>query len=269
MSIIAQSNTWANLWGRVGGREPQRSDLWYADFTLAVNGLNSQIVEGDYDQLSGSTRQLKALTQLSKQHCISVSLPELSIKSDSISRATVPYQMPSMDEPCSPIRVQFILDASPQQPNLSPVYNLLEAWRAFVRAGRGGLSSEPAITLSSNFTTRYAFNVTLYLACGVASQPQNQTVNNLASTLNNNAATGLAGQPIGGFSAQTSNTLSQSALSLPAASLSISSAYVLENCWVGSYKLSDFNYENTRVTMIDAQFFAEDVYSSPESVVQV
>lgn len=253
-------DTQTNPWGKTV--DAQRSDLWFIDFNQALTGLNQNMANAT--QLSTGLAVPYVPPKLASYFPSSVVLPDLKIKPDQIRRDSRPYNVPGYDEPLDAIRVNFILDANRTGlANLSPyrsdVYQMLDVWRACVRAGRGGMSTEYAITLDGNYRIDYAFDVALYL---------------LTPTIP--AVSGIANIRTAGFASTIRSGLSglQSAINAAAnqtksgmlnGDLIISMQYKLVNCWLASFKLSDLNYEGTKVSQIEAIFYADDIAQAPQN----
>ncbi len=220
MRIVNQINPW----GRAGegGEEPQRTDLWAVDLRLAVDGIN-QALQGRIPQ--------NPLAQVPSYFAQSVALPELMIKAEPVRRDSRSYNMPSWDEPLATTRIVFLVDA--QTRYSSRIYALLDRWRMLVRAGRGGVGAEPGITLNSNYRIDYAFSIMVGLLCGGSAQTQ-------TGTLDEAVADFLAGGWVDN-------------------DLEYSGQYLLENAWLGSFKMGDLSYEGAKLATIDATFYADNV----------
>lgn len=220
-------DTQTNPWGRQQGVDPQRSDLYVVDFTQALSGLAS--VVNDNNVIGNNVALPFVPPKLASYFVMAVNLPELRIRPEMVRRDSKPYMMPSWDEPCDAVRMTFILDCFTQgkvfDPYRSDLYQMLESWRAVVRAGRGGMSTEFAIALDNNYRIDYAYDIGVNLL-----RPDIPQVE--------------AGTTSSDF---VSNDL-QFSLQLK-----------LVNCWLSSYKLSELNYESARVLQIETVFYAEDI----------
>lgn len=240
------------MWGRQQGPEPQRTDLWVADFSDALKKLTVAVNSGS--PLTPGVTAPTIPSYLFTYFCSAISLPELRIRADAIRRDSRPYNMPAWDDPLDPIRMQFILDcykpgATAQSPYTSDIYQLLDAWRAVVRAGRGALSNEFSLTLNSNFSMDYAYDVRLNMMRG-----DTPSLMNLTALSNATFIPGVFGQAI---RASASGSIARGFAIQN--DLQYSTQLRLANCWLSSFKLSDFNYEGAKVTTIDATFYAENV----------
>ncbi len=220
-------DTQTNTWGKQQGVDPQRADLYVVDFTQALSGIASVV---DDNNVIGNNVSLPYVPpKLASYFVMAVNLPELRIRPEMVRRDSKPYMMPSWDEPCDAVRMTFILDCFTQgkvfDPYRSDLYQMLESWRAVVRAGRGGMSSEFAIALDNNYRIDYAYDIGVNLL-----RPDIPQVG--PGTTSSDAVTN---------------------------DLQFSLQLKLINCWLSSYKLSELNYEAARVLQIEATFYAEDI----------
>ena len=206
-----------NLWGSssnapTGVLEPQRSDLWYVDFTTAIDGV-SQFFDS-------------VVNYIPPQMVQSVSLPENKIKVEPFRRDSIPYQMPSWDEPLDAVRMTFVLDTNAA--SVSGIYQFLNNWLELCRAGRGFRSSgydinsrgEDPVLLDENFQSQYRFDCALYFLRG--------------------------------------NNQGESATSL-FSDLEAWQAIRLQQMWIAGFKISDLNYTTNALTTIDASFYVESI----------
>lgn len=274
--IQFQRNPWGAQAG-VGGEEPQRADLWIVDLSSPLRGIATQMGVN-----------LPAIPSYFAQ---SISLPELRVKADQFRRDSRPYNMPSFDDPPDPVKINFILDAAESGVS-SRIYQVLDAWRALVRAGRGAMSKEPTVLLNNQYRIDFQFNISVMLLKGgaarinsVLQQPDlvQRAVNNATSrsnifSLQSNTTSVLQKQPPTSTSQQSqqeaqanrqaSAAASSTALLLSNAiqlssvdnDLQYSGAYTLQNAWLGSFRISDLNYGSTALSMVEATFYVEDVY---------
>lgn len=260
-----------NPWGRQQGSEPQRSDLWVVDFRAALNGIHEVITE-DLPPVQG-------------YHVQSVSFPALTVKPETFRRDSRSYQMPGFDEPLDAIRMTFVLDVQDVEEG-SHVYQFLDKWRRLVRAGRGAYGQEPEITLNANYRVDYAFNVYAILLAGgsatgatpsqtqtaVNTAPQSQSyLSKLFSTKRNTSSTtsyqpaenpqeALRQEQEAGRLAAAQNTRQPSGPTFdPGNNLQYSGFYILEKCWLSSFKFADLSYSENRLLTIEAQFYAENI----------
>jgi hypothetical protein len=258
-----------NPWARAQGPEPQRSDLWIVDFQQVVSGLKT---------VTGLNRLLPTST-LATYYARSVALPDLKTRAESFRRDSRPYQFPSWDEPLDAIRITFLLDCykggtivSPYQ---SDIYNILDYWRAVVRAGRGPMSNEYALRLDPTYRIDYAFNLSLKLL-----RPGMPTVNGIAANdmvpiakqdaVETQAAASLANKLFGGSAGVPgpAGLPPQGRFPTPVPPPSGSSiendlqealALNLVNCWLATFKVGELNYDQARTVPIDATFYADNI----------
>lgn len=131
--LVSTDDVQRNPWGRAnedGGLNPHRTDLWYVDFSAVTAKLRT-----DHD---AETQELvPAISQLPAYYVRSINLPGAVVRAETFRRASIPFQMPSWDEPLEPLNMTFLMESV--APN--PVLELLSAWQARARAGRGGLGS--------------------------------------------------------------------------------------------------------------------------------
>lgn len=142
-----------NVWGRTKGQEPQRLDLWALDMTSAVQQIAEQLG--------------LQLPDIPGYFASTVALPEQRVQNEIVRRDSRPYQMPGWDVPLEPVRVNFIVDAN-MDSEQSIIYQVLDAWRTLVRAGRGGMSTENSVNLNQNYRVDYNFDIMVYLLRGNA-----------------------------------------------------------------------------------------------------
>lgn len=156
MSRLIDDATKRNTWGSaaavgVNQLEPQRSDLWYVDFTNAILG-------------AGDLLDVPSLLAVRKQLVQSVSLPETKIKVEPFRRDSLPYNMPSWDEPLEAVKMTFLLDTNTNA--VSTMQDFLRQWLELVRAGRGFRSTgykpdnhgTPPILLDANYRSPYRYD---------------------------------------------------------------------------------------------------------------
>lgn len=210
-----------NVWGSAQGLDPQRADLWLVDLANAAGRINALDVGFN---VTGFTYP---------QYVQSVSLPENKIKVESFRRDSVPYQMPSWDEPLDVLKIVFWMDTNDQ--TTSYTYGLLSAWLELVRAGRGlrgsGYSAPtaqlPLILLDDNFSSNYRFDCSM-------------------SFLRGSSGGSAEGAP-------------------PYSDLECWQKFKIRSMWLAGFKVSDLTYGTNGLVTIDASFYAEsvDLVSSP------
>lgn len=252
------------MWGAQGGINPQRADLWWIDFSQVVNGLNGQLnrsgIVHDLDRFGGD---------IEAHYVSSVKMPTVKVKADEFRRDSRPYMMPGFDEPLSEIGVSFIME-SPVSYSTSKVYQFLEMWRAFVRAGRGAMGAEKSIKqLGTNFRVDFRFPVTIILLRGNAN-PQTLGVSSVSGVSSEYYGTlGDLNQQLAGLSEEQKNRrISQILVN---AGVDVSQYPVdnhLERCalfgiermWLSSFKPTDLDYsKGNEIVRIDATFYADSI----------
>jgi hypothetical protein len=212
MSRLIDDATKRNTWGSaaavgVNQLEPQRSDLWYADFTNAILGVGDQL-------------EVPSLLAVRKQLVQTVTFPDTKIKTELFRRESLPYMMPSWDEPLDALKMTFLLDTNTNA--VSTMQDFLSKWHELVRAGRGFRSSgykqdahgNSPILLDGNYRSDYRFDCFLSFLRG-----------------SNNAET---------FS-----------------DLEAWQTLKLQQAYVASYRLSDLSYTNTTLVTLEACFYVE------------
>jgi hypothetical protein len=239
MAKLLDSQT--NLWGKNSGPDIQRSDLWIIDFTQALNGISLAL--GTVRQMSSGALAPYVPATWGSYFAKAVTLPELKTRSEPIRRDSRPFQMPSWDEPVDGVRMVFWLDCytpgtGTTNPYRSDIYQMLEAWRTLVRAGRGSMSSEYAVTLNGNYSIDYAFNVLVKMKRGSS----NPTSTGAVQFVQPNQPTANSG-------------VSSSIVN----DLELSLQLTLVNCWLGSYQVSELDYEGSRIVQLNTVFYAEDI----------
>lgn len=237
--VITNQN---NLWGKQSGIEPQRSDLWIVDFSLALTGLSGAAnVSGLASVVNGRTGASSMNSgvpvpyvppAIPTYYASSVTLPDLKIRSEAVRRDSRSYPMPSWDESLEPVRINFLLDCFKpggafKTPYQSDIYQMLDVWRAVVRAGRGSVSSEYSITLDNNYRIDYAFDLRVMMMRASSAPSLNPDASDPALIVSND--------------------------------LEFSLQLRLVNCWLSSFRVSELNYEGAKMVQIEALFHAEDI----------
>jgi hypothetical protein len=234
-----------NLWGRATGIEPQRSDLWVVDFREALGGLRRVLLQ--QPSVSSEISMPYVPPVLASYFVQSVSLPEMKVRADPVRRDSRAYQTPSWDEPLEVVTMSFALDSyrvggANASPYKSDIYQMLEVWRAVVRAGRGSVSNEYALRLDGNYRFDYAFNVSLTLMRGGVPKVI------------------LPSEPGGIYLAAMA--------AIPGAltvinDLEKAMQFQLIRCWLGGFKMNDLNYDTAKVLLLTATFYADDIRQDP------
>jgi hypothetical protein len=266
ISTINQINLWGKQADAGTGFNPQRIDLWMVDFKMAVDGV--------------SKAANIPIDPILPQYLRSISLPEVRTKAEPIRRDSVPFQMPSWDDPLDAIKITFLMDTH-QQDDVCNVVQFLDAWLALTRAGRGNRvlgynMDNVSLLLNNNFSIDFRFDVSLSLLRGV--EPTN--ISNLTNqqsdafkaqmanaNTNFNNLKAQQGQIQQGPTAVSDVPTSEFALSASlqrGANSNMSRAiYRLYSTWLGAYKISDLSYAQSDVVTVEATFYSEAVYLTP------
>lgn len=251
-----------NQWGKAGGENPQRNDLWQVDLGQVRYGLNAN------EDLSIAT-----VPNIPRYYHASVVLPEMKINTETIKRDSRSYNMPSWDAALEPIRMTFVVDDGGKVLNSdssevapSKIYTLLDAWRSVVRAGRGAVGNEPAMTLNAEYRIEYAFPVYIYLLKG-QSLPWDSSHSQVQSTPPGQKTFGSTfdgnGGPVWSNALQTKQAANFTQLVTDQAGLDVSGVLCLENAWLAGFKLGELNYERTATLMLEATIYADNILSCP------
>lgn len=265
ISTINQTNLWGKQADQGLGLEPQRNDLYFVDFASAVKNV-----------AAASRIQLAPILP---QYVRSVTLPELRTKADPIRRDSIPYNMPTWDDPLDPIKLTFLLDTKEQNDN-SDVIRFLDAWLALTRAGRGSRNQGYSalgnwLKLNSDFRVDFQFNVNVFLLRGAdptvgvlfnngtdeVAFRRAQALANIAYN-NERKRAGLVqmGQPVPdslNASRGTTNTNFVDLWNPIEQDMVIHSTWVMKRAWLGAYKLSDLSYTDSALVNVDATFYVD------------
>lgn len=260
-----------NVWGSQGGLNAQRADLWKIDFSQVVTGLNDQI----RPSLTVGTQietDLEPIQSTVEPYFISsVTMPTLKIKADEFRRDSRPYMMPGFDEPMSEIKVVFMVE-TPANGTTTKIYQFLEAWRAFVRAGRGGMSNERKVTLGTDYKVKFRFPVTIILFRGNANPKIHQVSESLGS-LNSEyyGSVDQLNEDLAGLSDEEKSARLKSILASGGVFGDVTFQSVendLENCavfqvhnmWLSSMKMTDLDYsKGNELVRMEAVFYADNI----------
>jgi hypothetical protein len=234
------------MWGRQGGENAQRSDLWQVDLTSVILGINSAL-----------GTQFRVLP---RWYPASIQIPEPKVKAEPTRRASRMYMMPGWDEPFEAVTMSLIVDDASNVRRVGngipegEVYAILDAWRSLVRSGRGSVGSEfdPPV-LDENYLSTYAFTIYVYLLRGISPSTkffvdQSRVRANQATNSDANAMFGSQDSP-----AQRSvRTASQSSGVPFATGLDIAGMLVLEEAWLSGFKLGQLAYQGGSILTCDA-----------------
>lgn len=247
-----------NFWGQT--TDLHRQDLWYVDFTQALKEIRSYFSIG-----------VSVLPDVRPQHVQSIALPEVNeVRAEPTRRDSIPYPMPSWDEPLKPVVVTMLLDDT--YPN--PVLGMLERWMSLVRAGRGlrsdsGGSSGAfnAPTLNENFTIPFRFQIILYLLQGaLGTTPPSSQVRATSSAVEasiKNTLTAKAADSIkvGGVPVVQALRIAKSAAEqIEVNYCALRSAKEWKaKVWLSGYKVSDLTYSADEPVLVTATFQTEHI----------
>ena len=248
-----------NLWGKQGdpgviGLEPQRNDLYMVDFTNAVKNVEAV--------------SKKSLAPFLPQYVRSCTMPELRTKSEPIRRDSLPYNMPSWDDPLDAIKVVFLLETSTQ--TFSTVVAFLDLWLALTRAGRGSREAGYYNTLgwfrlNAAYSVDFRFDVFLYLLRGASASNnfiQTDTISRNQATTQSTPLTQAQIERVGTQLSATIGAAVNPGNSGVITNLVQHSTYKFKNAWLGAYKMSDFSYAESGLVTVDATFYADSVQTT-------
>lgn len=272
-----------NLWGKQadtgGGLEPQRTDLYYVDFSTARGGVQTA---------SGINPMLAPIIP---QYVRSITFPEIRTKSEPIRRDSIPYPMPSWDDPLDAVKVVFLLDTT-DETNRSAVIRFLDAWLALTRAGRGARKSgftlgSQWIRLNSLYRIDFTFDVSLHLLRGLditksgfvndgsdaaafaAFMAQSTSALRSQATANELTQSGVPGLAGVGSALALSNAVQKqtyiSQFEIGSASLTTHAQFTLANAWLSGYKLTDFSYAESSLVSVEASFYTDSIDTDPSN----
>lgn len=261
MALNITTDKQLNLWGKQadGGTalEPQRNDLYLVDFKNALEFISL---------VTGST-----FAPMLPQYVRSCTLPDLRTKAEPIRRDSVPYNMPSWDEPLDAVKIVFLLDTQAQS-NRSDVIYFLDAWLALSRAGRGSRAfgyyrQAGWLELNSDYSIDFRFNINLYLLRGATASLAAQgflttgadktfqaTQIQARSLTTSQAASQLQSGSVGANNFVAGYSYQQNAITQ---TLVLHSNYLLRNAWLGGYKMSDLSYLENGLVQVEATFYIE------------
>ena len=266
---ITQQNQ-KNLWGRqVDGAasrvlEPQRVDLFLVDLEQAAKAISNVIGE--------------SMPFMIPQFVRSVSFPEVKVRTEPYRRDSIPFNMPSWDEPVDGVKIVFLMDTYDGN-NQSNVCDLLDMWVALTRAGRGSRNggyrnNTGWFTLDASYKVACQFDINISLLRGaVTSQAQLQAASDAAALNNVNAAlynsyvqdyerqqaAAAAGEePDYVLNAPGPEPATVSS-TLPFTDMVEHTKWVLRQAWCAGYKLADLNYTEAGLATVEATFYPETI----------
>jgi hypothetical protein len=259
-----------NVWGSQATGltlEPQRSDLWMVDMDAAVNALNAS-----WSAIYPSNANL--LEPLLPQFVTSVTFPNFAVKPEVYRRSSIPYNMPGFDEPIEPVKITFLLNQDNR--GVSPVYEFVTRWQALTRLGRGSRILEgpldndvyPDAETEALPIFRFSFEI-VHLR---GAQLQTQNVGAELARLNESVkqavitrrriqdALKLGNVRSDFFTASSAISSSSTRLVESTGFLERACTFVVQNAWIGSFKLSDLAYKQTELVTLEATFYPETVH---------
>ncbi len=256
-----------NQWGVSGGPNPQRSDLWQVDLEPAISGINR--ADAYHPQIQVLPRYVPS----------AIVLPELRIKAEPVRRDSRSYNMPSWDDPLDPVKISFVMDdgttlgrsLDSETIGQSEVYRMLDVWRRLTRAGRGSLGTELPLVLDENYQIVFRFPIYAYLCRGYAVPPISMSLTTESRFFRPRTATQNATFDVPldlAPSAVQTRVLQDREAAFKrqmTAGLEVTNVLMLENAWLGGFRVSDMTYDAAKVVTIDATFYAENIYQFPEA----
>jgi hypothetical protein len=210
--------------------EPQRTDLFLVDLSSAAK-LMAQVAPDT------------AVSIFVPQYVRSVSFPEVKIRPEPFRRNSIPYNMPTWDEPVGEFKITFLTDTW-DSINRCDVCNLLDLWVALSRAGRGARTNQYytnggigwfLLDATYKVSSRFDINVSLVRGAIPAATTPTQSVQQAQAIVNLNA------NQIG------------------AATMVEHTKWIARNAWCAGYKLGDLNYSENQLMTIEASFFPETI----------
>lgn len=257
-----------NVWGvQADGLalEPQRSDLWYADFSNAVRGISEA-----YTQLGVTTAALKS--EFPPQFVTSVALPAFTTRPEVFRRSSIPYNLPSWDEPLDVVRVVFLLEQSTELRSL--IYDFVTRWQSLVRWGRGTRAAESTADderwpdPENAITPEFRFDFQVHLMRGsqltpVFEYPDIAQLNAKAQQAYSSRRRIQDALKLNDFTASFDSSIFTSSTSAQITQttgwLQVGATFSVQQAWLASFKLSDLAYANPNLVTLETTFYAESI----------
>lgn len=275
-----------NLWGAQGGYEAQRKDLWIVDFRDAVSLVSAQMDS--------------RLSAVPPYFVRSVSLPELRVKADVFRRDSRPYNMPGWDDALDPVKMTFVVDSRSDKESshiyrfLDSWRQLIRAGRgAMGEEPTIALNRDYRIEYGFNLTLillkggnlktvdlDVARNSSLLVGTAIQSTLSSGLFNTV-NLFNGQTVKRFPGESDLAFAARQrqqqqleaakanlqrqSDRLSSTGTTdlkklIIANDLQYSGLYILENAWLGGFKMGDLDYSDAgNFHTIEATFYAENI----------
>jgi hypothetical protein len=285
MPRLKDAATQRNLWGASadsGGSafEPQRVDLWTVDFTNAVNGINAFFGQQvQFNDAGSGLVQPPKIPPIFPQYVQSVSIPENRLKPDVFRRESIPYQMPSWDDPLDPVKITFLMETASVDDSSFAVSNtqlLMLRWMQLVRAGRGERSSGylaalpplSTVVLNDSFQAPYRFDVSVFLIRGkvigaAAVSPQvlaQQNAIDQNTRVQQQKVRNALQMPDVELSASLPARGTPPVVQKPQFCELVSWQHIrLQQLWLAGFKISDLSYTQNGLVTIETTFYAESV----------
>jgi len=218
-----------NLWGRAGGYEAQRGDLWVLDLEAVSTALKRSPFAGRLE-----LPQQNQTLQFARQ----ISFPEGRIGELDMRMLNTPLLYPGYDEPNGAVRVDFLVDAdstsydsgsstvqSTRSKSRSQIHSLLYGWRILTRIGRTPYASEdmwlPLPTFPVFLGDQFKFDLKVYFLKGA-------NVDQVDAT---------------------------------SQGMEVSMAFIMKNCWISSMQMNgvEQNSSNSPLT-ITASIIPEEIF---------
>lgn len=273
-----------NLWGRSGSPEgsldPQRSDLWFVDFKNVVDQLRERLKS----TVGGSTGNAQTVDTLGfsrvpglwPQLVKSIAFPEAKVRAEMIRRGSLPYQLPSWDEPLDMIKVQFIADLTPTDAVTGfTVAKFMRSWLEVARVGRGrrvdgapiknvrgeALLLEEGVDGSLPFPL-FRSDFAVYMLRGLPqSFSQSSAPDNRVTLARLGAAAAAAARSLGNAFVRPDALLSSSSASgiIDYGGMVVSTEIRVKNAWLSSFRMSDLTYESPGLVSFEATIYADSL----------
>lgn len=239
-------NKTTNPWGKEGGEDVQRSDLWFIDFTNAISNISKYVSEHKSD----FNKNPPDISNIEPFYLISTTMPSNNIRAESVMKHNSPINRPGLDDALDPINMSFHLGVG----GVSFVRNIVSVfslWRTLVRAGRYPVGNELTVRLNTNYTVDSMFDIEVYLLSGSSTVSDQvisgQKVSNSSSNVSksSNISQGVANGVI---------------LKSKIPNMSVSGHFTIVDAWLSKYKITDLNYSDTnKEVVVDATFYASNM----------
>jgi hypothetical protein len=218
-----------NLWGRAGGLEAQRGDLWVLD----LEEVSTALKRSPFASRLELPQQNQTL-QFARQ----ISFPEARISELDMRVLNTPVLYPGYDDPTGAVRVDFLMDAdstsydsssstvqSTKSRMRSQIHSLLYGWRILTRIGRTPYASEDMWQPLPDFPLflgdAFKFDLKIYFLKGA-------NVDQIDAT---------------------------------SQGMEVSMAFVMKNCWISSLQMNGAEQNSSNVPLtITAAIIPEEIF---------